>query len=192
MDKKKRLIIFIVLIVLVLSILLFLIIGNKNNSKKQIKKKNIVPSDKSELVEYDFFYQSVNGDYLIPLKKKVEKFGDMKDQIKEVVIKLFEGANSKDNKYINLFSSKIRLNNIFIVNKEIAVVDINREIFTKLLGSSIDEILTIYSIVDTICFNFPYIKGVQIIVDGRQMETLAGHIDISRPLRMDARWIRPI
>jgi germination protein M len=191
MDKKKRLIIIVVSGVIILSIILFLIFRNKNGSGKQIKKRKIAISDKSELIEYDFFYQSVNGDYLIPLKKKIKKFSDMKEQIKEVIIGLFEGVGS-DERYINLFSSKIKLNNLFIVNKDIVVVDINREIFTKLLGSSIDEILTIYSIVDTICFNFPYIKGVQIIVDGRQMETLSGHIDISRPLRMDARWIRPI
>jgi germination protein M len=191
MDKKKRLIIIVVSGVIILSIILFLIFRNKNGSGKQIKKRKIAISDKSELIEYDFFYQSVNGDYLIPLKKKIKKFSDMKEQIKEVILGLFEGVGS-DERYINLFSSKIKLNNLFIVNKDIVVVDINREIFTKLLGSSIDEILTIYSIVDTICFNFPYIKGVQIIVDGRQMETLSGHIDISRPLRMDARWIRPI
>ncbi len=192
MNKKKRLILIIILAFLSVVIIAFMVFKNhKKSVKKQIEKK-IVNQKEEESLEYDFFYQSANGNYLIPIKKKVSKHTDMKEQIKEVVLKLFEGVDASDKRYINLFSKRIKLNNIFIVNKEIVVLDLNREIYSELLGSSIDEILTIYSIVDTICFNFPYIKGVQIIVDGRQLETLAGHIDVSRPIRMDSKWIRPI
>jgi hypothetical protein len=39
----------------------------------------------------------------------------------------------------------------------------------------------------TLVANVPEIKRVQILIEGREVETLAGHMDIRRPL--DATWI---
>ena len=33
-------------------------------------------------------------------------------------------------------------------------------------------------------------KAVQILVDGREVDTLAGHVDLRRPLPAGASWIR--
>ncbi|HEV7500454.1 MAG TPA: hypothetical protein VGQ33_10650, partial [Vicinamibacteria bacterium] len=48
-----------------------------------------------------------------------------------------------------------------------------------------DELLSVYSIVNSLTVNFPAIKRVQIHFDDRPAETLAGHIDLSRPLSAD-------
>ena len=57
-------------------------------------------------------------------------------------------------------------------------------------GGSTGEILTIYSIVDTLTLNFPEIKDVQILVEGRKKDTIAGHIDITTPLAPDKQIIK--
>ena len=43
------------------------------------------------------------------------------------------------------------------------------------------ELLTVYSIVNSLTANFPAVKRVQILVDDRQAPTLAGHVDLTRP-----------
>jgi hypothetical protein len=45
--------------------------------------------------------------------------------------------------------------------------------------------MTVYSIVDTLCVNFPSIRRVQILIEGADPETLAGHIDITQPLEIN-------
>ena len=45
-----------------------------------------------------------------------------------------------------------------------------------------------YSIVNTLTDNLPAITAVQLLVDGRQVDTLAGHVDVRRPLTKDLRW----
>src|SRR5205085_914653 len=52
-------------------------------------------------------------------------------------------------------------------------------------SGSHDELLSVYSIVNSLTVNFPAIKRVQILVDDRPADTLAGHVDLSRPLPAD-------
>jgi hypothetical protein len=47
--------------------------------------------------------------------------------------------------------------------------------------------LTLRSIMQTLVANVPEVKRVQILIEGREVETLAGHVDIRRPL--DTTWV---
>jgi spore germination protein GerM len=69
-----------------------------------------------------------------------------------------------------------------------AFVDLSREASSAHPGGTFDEILTVYSIVNAVTENLPAIRSVQILVDGREVDTLAGHVDLRRPLHRDAAW----
>ena len=56
-------------------------------------------------------------------------------------------------------------------------------------GGSLDEILTVYAIVDALTDNLPAITAVQILIDGEEVDTLAGHVDLRRPLRKNLAWV---
>lgn len=49
------------------------------------------------------------------------------------------------------------------------------------MGST-DELLTIYSVVNTMLLDDPSAQRAVLLINGRQRETLAGHLDTSRPL----------
>jgi hypothetical protein len=63
-----------------------------------------------------------------------------------------------------------------------AYVDLSREAVTAHTGGSLDELLTIYTIVNTLTSNLPAVTSVQVLVDGKEIDTLAGHVDLRRPL----------
>jgi germination protein M len=84
-----------------------------------------------------------------------------------------------------------RLKNIYVSDAGIAFVDLSGEISSRHPGGSLGEILTVYSVVSALTENLPAITGVQMLIDGRQVETLAGHIDLRRPLEKTDRWIEP-
>jgi hypothetical protein len=52
------------------------------------------------------------------------------------------------------------------------------------------EFLTVYAIVNAITINMPDITAVQVLVDGREVDTLAGHLDLRHPLRRGIRWVQ--
>ena len=66
----------------------------------------------------------------------------------------------------------------------LATVDFSRELKSGQSGGATDELLTVYSIVDTLT-QFPTVHRVQILVEGKRLQTLAGHLDIGGPLRRD-------
>ena len=57
-----------------------------------------------------------------------------------------------------------------------ARVNFNSALTTEHPGGSSAEMMTVYSIVNTLSLNFPRIKRVQILIDGKPIETIAGHL----------------
>ncbi|MBI4949543.1 MAG: GerMN domain-containing protein [Deltaproteobacteria bacterium] len=76
------------------------------------------------------------------------------------------------------------------IKQRSASVDLSKEVSEDHPGGSTGEILTVYSIVNTVALNFPEIEEVQILIEGKKAETLKGHIDISQPLKPDRKIIR--
>ncbi len=72
---------------------------------------------------------------------------------------------------------------LHITDDGIAYVDFNRAISEKHPGGTLSELLTIFSVVNTLALNLPEIEAVKILIEGREAGTLAGHIDIRFPFR---------
>jgi hypothetical protein len=51
-------------------------------------------------------------------------------------------------------------------------------------------LFTIYAIVNALTVNLPAITRVQILVDGKEVDTLAGHVDLRHPLQKNLKWVR--
>ena len=67
------------------------------------------------------------------------------------------------------------------VEGDLATVDIDGSILKGFVGGSTGEEFLVGSIVDTLT-NFPEVKRVRILVNGQEVETLSGHMDLSMPL----------
>jgi spore germination protein GerM len=68
------------------------------------------------------------------------------------------------------------------VNGEKVRVNFNSALTKNHPGGSSAELMTVYSIVNTLTLNFPQIKRVQILIDGKPIETIAGHLSLREPL----------
>jgi spore germination protein GerM len=70
-------------------------------------------------------------------------------------------------------------------------VDLGGEIARAHPGGTLREALTVYSVIHTVLDAMPSATAVQILIDGREVETLAGHIDLRHPLRRAEYLTRP-
>lgn len=70
------------------------------------------------------------------------------------------------------------------VEDGVATVDFSREIVERHWGGSTGELMTVYGIVNTLTA-VPGIHRVRILVEGKPVETLAGHVDLTQPLEAD-------
>lgn len=71
---------------------------------------------------------------------------------------------------------------LFLGDHGQAFVDLSREVTTAHPGGTVNELLTVYTIVNALTENLPAITSVQILVDGKEVETLAGHVDLRQPI----------
>ncbi len=70
----------------------------------------------------------------------------------------------------------------------IAYVDFDRALYDS-GGGSLAELHTVYGVVATLTVSFPEIIAVQFLIEGRWVETLAGHVDLSKPLLPSDEWV---
>lgn len=70
------------------------------------------------------------------------------------------------------------------ISGDMAVVDLNQTFAEELASGSSAEMMAVYSIVDTVCVNFPNVARVRLTVEGAQ-QTLLKHLDLSEPLVPD-------
>lgn len=75
------------------------------------------------------------------------------------------------------------LRGIFISQRNEAFVDLDPTIRSAHPGGTLQELMTVYTIVNALLTNLPNLREVQILIGGQEVDTLAGHVDLRRPLR---------
>lgn len=70
-----------------------------------------------------------------------------------------------------------------------ALVDFSRELQTKHWGGSTGEIMTVYSIVNTVT-GIEGIASVRLFLEGQPLDSLVGHLDLTGPLTRDENLIK--
>jgi spore germination protein GerM len=133
------------------------------------------------------FYVAPSGDALIPVEQEVPYASAPAEQARRIVERQLAAAPSGQ---VSAIPAGTTLRALFLTARGEAYVDVSREIVTGHPGGSLYESLTIYTIVNAITTNMPDITAVQVLVDGREVDTLVGHLDLRHPLRRGIRWVQ--
>ena len=83
-----------------------------------------------------------------------------------------------------------KLRALYVTDRGDAFVDLTGEVSAKHTGGALDELFTVYAIVNALTVNLPAITRVQILIDGKEADTLAGHVDLRHPLARSLKWIK--
>lgn len=81
------------------------------------------------------------------------------------------------------------LRGVYVSDQQEVFVDLDATVRSGHRGGSTQELLTVYSLVNTLLVNLPTASAVQILIEGREADTLAGHVDLRRPLRKNETMI---
>jgi len=182
MDTKKYVILGALFAALVILIVL-LFTGGIEKKKKLPLPSIPEPETSSEVTPepkiITLFFLSEQDSLLHGEEREILSNSSQIFEIKQTIEELLIGS---DNGYISPFPPESRLREVFMTEEGIVYVDFSREIQDEHLSGATAEMSTVYSVVNSLAFNFESIKKVFILVDGNEKETLKGHVDISRPL----------
>lgn len=133
------------------------------------------------------FYGSADGQALVPVRREVALAEGLVPQGREILTAQLQGAPSP---YASVIPEGVMLRAFYVTERGDAFVDLSLEASSRHPGGSSTELLTVYAIVNAVTANLPDVQRVQILIDGREADTLAGHVDLRRPLQQDLSFVR--
>lgn len=136
------------------------------------------------------FFPATDGLHLVATEREIYATSSVSAQMKQLVVELIKGPSESDQSgIVKALPEATRLREIYI-HRDTAYVDFTKEVVDQLEGGSHAELLTVYSVVDSVIHNFPEITRVKILVDGADVDSLGGHLDLSLPLLKDMGFVR--
>ena len=91
--------------------------------------------------------------------------------------------------HVSAIPEGTKLRTVFLTKAGELYVDLSADLQTNHPGGTTNETLTVYALVSALTSNLPAVTGVQILVDGKEVDTLAGHLDLRRPIEQDLKWV---
>ncbi|MDR3349013.1 MAG: GerMN domain-containing protein [Acidaminococcales bacterium] len=125
------------------------------------------------------------GDLLYPEKYTMNKEPGVSPAAAAIGALLRE--KPQEESHVNIFPPGIRLVSLK-VKGGLAEADFSKEMLKIGIGGSLYEMLLVSSIVNTLT-EFPEITSVQLLVEGKKIDTIGGHMDIIDPLKRNASLI---
>ena len=130
-----------------------------------------------QAINIKVYYPDDSGMRLVEVEREI-LIDESTDKYTAAVATLMEEPDEEN--LTRIFPKNATIRSI-TVKDELAIVDFDGRILKSFVGGSTGEEFLIGSIVDTLT-NFPEIKRVKFLVDGNEIETLSGHMDLSTPL----------
>lgn len=132
-----------------------------------------------------FFVDKEEG-LLLSEERSIGKSKKPEQEAREIIKELLIGPTCSW--LISAIPEGVKLREVYI-HKQIAYVDLSKEVCENHQGGSQAELCTIYSIANSLCLNLE-LSGVKILVEGKSPETLAGHIALDEPFKFNEEMVK--
>lgn len=184
MDKKKLVIFSVLLSLLIVLIIVYFNLGEESEPGEipfiPSALEETESSEQKESAVIVLFFPSEHDGLLHREEREIFPESSLALQAKRIILELLSGSRLG---FLSPIPPETRLRELYITNDGIAFVDFSRELTDKHLSGSSAEMATIFSIVDSLCYNLKQIKKVFILIDGGEKKTLGGHIDLANPFQ---------
>lgn len=182
--SKKKLYLYLTA-VLVIAILFLFFLTIFDHVYQPVNKDMTRKREKQMVTLY---FADHNERFLLPEIRYVTKEAEPLGLAREIVMALLDG--SKTDK-VNTFPPNVSLLNISI-DKDTAIVSFDELLVKMHPGGTTSEMTTIYSLTNSLIANIPKIQRVKILVEGRELESIAGHIDTRHSFAFNKEFIAPV
>lgn len=159
-NRIFKIIIMLIILIAVLGVVYYFIAG----TDLLVKEKSV-----------DLYFSTKDAMYLEAENRTIKG----RNLYKEAVNALIEGPTNPDLSKTVPEGTKVL--NVSRNNDKIQI-DFSKDIIENHWGGSTGERLTVYSIVNTLT-QFDEVEEVKFLIEGEEVDTLVGHMDLSRPLK---------
>jgi germination protein M len=146
-----------------------------------------LPAPPGRKIKAHLFYVGEDGTRLTSIERDVTYGDNAVEQAREIIAAQIAPVAEP---FVSAIPPGTTLRAVFITEGGEAYVDLSKEVSTAHPGGTLNEMLTVYTLVNALTENLPAITAVQLLVDGKEVETLCGHVDLRRPLTKNPAWVQ--
>jgi spore germination protein GerM len=155
-------------------------------SKPQASPPPVAAVTSGHKIKARLFYVSEDGTHLTGVERDVAYGDGSAAQAQEIVKAQLAPVAGP---LVSAVPPGTTLRALYLTARGDAYIDLSRDVVAGHSGGSLDELLTVYTLVNALTMNLPAVTAVQVLVDGKEVETLAGHVDLRRPLAKNMAWV---
>jgi hypothetical protein len=115
--------------------------------------------------------------FLMPEKRYVFIDNDPAQQVKEIAKALVDGSKTR---LIDTFPAGVGVKDVKVNDEGTAFINFSKNLIKRHPGGSTAEMATIYSLTNSVTENVSSIKKVKILVDGKELPSIKGHISTKK------------
>jgi hypothetical protein len=174
-------------VVLVGGLITLLVMGPRwLTSPPDAEEPAATPAADARKIRARLFYVDDQGTGLRGIEQEVLYGEGTAEQARRIIEAQIAAAPAP---HVSAIPDGTKLRTIFFTKAGEIYVDLTADVQTNHPGGTTNETLTVYALVSAITSNLPAVTGVQILVEGKEVDTLAGHLDLRRPIEQDLSWV---
>lgn len=150
----------------------------RNQLLAKILQETGQKKEKKLLTVQLFFASKAKFSLAVEEREIEEEKSTVQQEVSLTISELIKGPAHDDLSGTIPVGTKLR--SFYLDKNGVGYADFSKEMIKNHQGGSWGELLTIYSIVNTVTKNFPQVHQVKLLIDGLEVETLKGHLDIHR------------
>ncbi|OPY85277.1 MAG: Sporulation and spore germination [Smithella sp. PtaU1.Bin162] len=173
-DKKKKkstkVLYFSLILAGVIALLVFFFVTLFNALFPPVDMDALKKREKHLAVVY---FSDPQERFLVPEKRYIYIENDSAHQAKEITKTLLDGSKSG---LVNTFPAGVSVKDVKVDDAGTASINFTKSLTKLHPGGSTAEMATIYSLTNSVTENVSSIKKVRILVDGKELPSIKGHI----------------
>ena len=147
----------------------------------------VVPPPQGRKIKARLFYVADDGMRLTGVERDVPYGEGTVEQAREILAAQVAPVAEP---LVSAVPPGTTIRTVFVADDGSAYIDLSHQVVAAHGGGTLDELLTVYTFVNALTTNLPAVTAVQVLVDGKEVDTLAGHVDLRRPLAGNLAWVQ--
>jgi len=124
------------------------------------------------------YFAEPQGRFLLSETAGISDCQDDRDCVRGLLERLIAGPQGEA---VRVIPVTTRVEGVELEN-DLVRINFSRHLVDHHPGGSMSELLTIHSLINSLSESFPYLRQMQILVEGEVRQTLKGHVRIDHPV----------
>ncbi len=185
-NQKKVILVGSLAVILIILAVVFYSGGDREKIKNLAETGPQKPPSSTDepagLKTITLFFLSDGDDLLHREEREIAAGPTEAEEAERAVTELVKGS---EHNLISPLPAETKVRQVFVTETGIAYVDFSRDIMDKSSYGSSSELAAVFSVVNSLAYNFKSVKKVAILVEGGERETLGGHVDLTKAFGPD-------